>query len=159
MGATIRSKTGRQFLRKLSARLSRLREKVDGVEVVAGFVKGKSSPESTYKAYVNEFGTMTTGILSSDKQSTIPSRPFMQQSIPKMRENISKVLVGTKARNLDTKLRNLGYTMADAIEKSAWDGSFVENAPYTIEKKGRDQPLIDTGDMVNDITSQVRRAQ
>jgi hypothetical protein len=136
-----------------------MREKVDGLEVVAGFVRGKSSSDSISKAYANEFGSITTGRLSTGKESNIPSRPFMQQSLPKMRENIANVVIGIKAKNLDYKLAQIGDVMAYSIEQSIWTGNFVENAPYTLARKNGDTPLVDTGAMVNDITHEVRRAK
>lgn len=154
MGATIRSKTGRQFLRKLSARLSRMREKVDGVEVVAGLVKGKSSPESIFKGIMNEFGHA-----NAKGDGYTPARPFVQQSVPFVKENVHFACETFSMKGFDGFLRNVGDAMSDGVKESVQSQDFVELKQSTIDRKGHDTILVEKGDMYGNITSQVRRAQ
>ena len=158
MGATLKSKSGRTLLRNLRTRFDRMKQATTGVKVVAGFIAGKSTPDSIFKAYVSEFGSMTTGAISSDREQSIPSRPFMYQSLPQMKQNISAALQGITTRNIKAKLDTVGDVMAIAIDESLNSGDFVPNTAYTIEKKGSSQPLVDTGEMRDNIRSEVQKA-
>lgn len=148
MGATIRSKSGRQVFRKLSARLTRMREKVDGVEVVAGLVKGKSSPESIFKGVMNEFG-----------HGDVVPRPFVQQSIPFVKENVHFACETFSMKAFEGFLSNVGDAMSDGIQESIQSQDFDALKDSTIKRKGHDTILVETGDMYGNITSAVRRAQ
>lgn len=159
MGATLKSKSGRTILRNLKSRMKRIRDTVDGVEVVAGFVRGKSSAFSIYKAYANEWGTSETDITSSDKGRAIVPRPFMQNSLPQMTKNLSSVFEGATTKGLKARMGTAGKVMELAIEESLSSGQFESNTAYTLARKQGTQPLIDTGAMRNDITSEVRRAK
>jgi len=48
------------------------------------------------------------------------------------------------------------FTASD-MEKNIRDGDFTPNAPYTIALKGSDEPLIDTGAMINSIKVRERK--
>lgn len=114
---------------------------------------GKSIPE--YAAY-NEFGT-----------SRIPARPFMRQTL-ETKQDSWKSFLGN-ALDYDEISKNqaenamglLGEVMKADIQQTIQKGSFVPNSPKTIARKrakGKvepDHPLIDTGQMLAAVGSEV----
>jgi len=102
-------------------------------------------------ATTNEFG---------DDSQNIPERPFVRSAIDLHEKDIVK--------HIKARARDYAYGKIDdpikAIEKSGKyvvkkmkenidRDEFVENAPYTIRKKGFDMPLYDSGDMYNNIVN------
>jgi hypothetical protein len=68
-----------------------------------------------------------------------------------------KIAAGLKATNGDGEkvLGAMGLDIQGALIQSIRDTKEPPNAPYTIKKKGFNDPLIDTGDMVNSPTYRV----
>lgn len=136
--------------RKYSAQL----EKLAGQEVAVGFFDGSGGyPDGQSVAQVasaNEFGT-----------SRAPARPFMKQ----MAENRGKEITeecGRMAKRLAEggsaadELSQIGKLAEDLLKEEIRSGSFAPLAPATVARKGSSQPLIDTGRMVDSVTSKVR---
>lgn len=100
----------------------------------------------------NEFGAMTKEGFYS------PPRPFMQTTINDHRyeyaENMKKVakkyLEGSKGARLN--MQSMLTIMKMDIQESIINWDSPPNAPMTIEKKGFDDPLIDTKTMLNNVT-------
>jgi hypothetical protein len=100
----------------------------------------------------NEFGTI------NDEGFYIPSRPFMKETFNKnrdeygemMRTVAKKFLEGSKGARLNmvSMLSIIKSDLQEAI--LTWDTP--PNAPMTIQKKGFDDPLIDTKTMLNNVT-------
>lgn len=63
------------------------------------------------------------------------------------------VMAGKRTR--DQALARIGVWIVGQIQKRIADGIAPANAPSTIEKKGSDTPLIDTGQFRSSITSKV----
>ena len=89
---------------------------------------------------------------------TIPSRPYFRNMI---KENsmswsgdMAKIM---KAAGYDAglALARMGERIAGQLTKSIRDFSTPENAASTIRKKGFNDPLIDKGDMVRAVDSEV----
>lgn len=99
------------------------------------------------RAIANEYGT-----------DTIPERPFMRKAFDENRENLmalerklfSDVLRGRISAS--ECLRRIGEAQAECIKKSIRDFDNPPNADSTIEQKGKDDPLIDTGAMLDAVT-------
>lgn len=103
-------------------------------------------------AAVNEFGT---------EDGRVPARSFIQRTFDEKREALTKefaALLGGKvlfgAMTLANALGLVGAQLAAEIKKRVTAGDPIPppNAPSTVEKKGSDRPLIDTGRMVNAVT-------
>lgn len=126
-------------------RLKKALEEIRKLEVFVGFQAGEAKSEdgvdvATYAAF-NEIGT-----------STIPSRPFIRQSVDgnadKIRafqEQCIRQLVNGKSP--EAVLRQIGVFQKGLVQEEITDGSFTPNSPATIKRKGSDKPLIDTGTM------------
>lgn len=153
MGVNVEIKGGAK-LRKLLAQLSRI-----GGGVKAGFLKGSTTTDGKsipmYAAY-NEYGT-----------SRIPARPFMRTTAKEHQKEwigiLGHSLKGklTEKTAIRTALGACGQTMVSDIQATIQQGSFAPNAESTIKAKQRkgktepDHPLIDTGQMLAAVSSEV----
>lgn len=124
-----------------------------GIPSGATTTDGKSIPE--YAVY-NEFGT-----------SRIPGRPFMRTTANEHQNEWCETLAGAlKGEILKDNAKGamglVGEQMKAHIQQTIQKGSFAPNAPRTVaikRKKGKvepDHPLIDTGQMIASIISEVK---
>ena len=127
-------------------RIMRNLQKLYGMEVVAGMLRdsGKASNGASYVdiAAWNEYGT-----------GRIPSRPFIRISADTNKaaweklaqQCVNNVIDGASPRDA---AQVVGHRMVDDIRKVFGDTSKLKaNAPSTIAKKGRNEPLVDSGEM------------
>jgi hypothetical protein len=93
-------------------------------------------------AYIHEYGA---------PEANIPERPFLVVGVESALPAVTKVMKdGAKAAltGRDTAkqtLNTVGLVAQGAVQKKIVDGPFVPNAPGTVQRKGSDRPLIDTG--------------
>lgn len=138
--------------RKLPALIKRL-DKLNGTEIEVGFFEYDKYGTENGNLYVaqvaafNEFGT-----------ETVPQRPFMTETFEGfanqlhmargMKTVFQNVLLN--GRQVVQLLKNLGRTTADIMQISIEDypGS---NSPSTIARKGKNDPLYDTGKMLESV--------
>ena len=119
-------------------------EKMIGLEVQVGWQGDEAYDDGITVAQVaayNELGT-----------STIPPRPFMQQSFEKHQSELQSLCdVATNGiangSTTEAELNKLGVGLKGLVQDEIVGGGFTPNAPSTIRKKGSAQPLIDTGYM------------
>ena len=127
-------------------RIMRNLQKLYGMEVVAGMLRdsGKASNGASYVdiATWNEYGT-----------GHIPSRPFIRisadtnkQAWEKLAQQcVNNVIDGDSPRDA---AQVVGHKMVEDIREVFGDTSMLKaNAPSTIKKKGRNEPLVDSGEM------------
>lgn len=129
---------------------ARLRD-TNGFVVDVGFLEGGTHSVAFYAA-MNEFGT-----------ATIPSRPFMRSTFDKNAQKYSDILVRRLRRAAEGKgsLRSAYIAAATEVRndliKAIVGWKEPPNADSTIEKKGVDNPLVDTGTMQRAIRFEVRQ--
>ena len=93
-------------------------------------------------AYIHEYGA---------PEANIPERPFLVVGVESALPAVTKVMKdGAKAalagRNTAGQtLNTVGLVAQGAVQKKIVDGPFIPNAPGTVQRKGSDRPLIDTG--------------
>ncbi len=159
-------------LKKGSLELKFDEEKLDGVlrhlyaankSLKVGILEGAQTtsegPSIAEIAYWNEFGTK-----NDEEQEVIPARPFFRNAISDntdtWAESIKSQLktMGVTDKNVVEKvLKKTGQLMRSDIQQSISKGGFEPNHPYTIKMKGgRSTPLVDTGDMRNAVSYEVR---
>lgn len=135
-----------QALKKIGDRIGRARE------VRVGFLEGSVEPDGSSTAEVaaiNEYGAPEAGI---------PARPFFSGMIaeksPEWGDKFAKLL---ELSDYDTSraLRRMGDGIATQLRKAIIDFKDPPNAPSTIAKKGFDDPLVDTGSMLNSVDREV----
>lgn len=132
-----------------------------GNEVAVGFPLGSKAASVTYPngasvlqvAMWNEFGTRK-----------IPARDFMGQAAEVIKKDLNGTMASlvkkaqqgkVSAREVYAKCALFGET---AIKDTITNGNFAPNAPFTVEMKESDRPLIDTGQMRASVASVVRKA-
>lgn len=119
------------------------------LEVRIGYQYGQAQEEDGTDicdiAMWNELGT-----------EHIPSRPFMRDSVDKHLSEINQMMISQKdalLRGYTAKdiLNTVGLFQKDLIQTEIEQGDFVANLPRTIQRKGSEKPLIDTGTMRNSV--------
>ena len=146
----------RQFsdLTPAGRRLFRELKKLEGLEVQVGFQSDQKYEDGTSIAEVaahNEFGSSDT-----------PERPFMRQSFE---NHEAELKAGCEAANrvvnsggsAEQALQQLGTLAKGLIQDEIVNGGFAPNAEPTIQKKGSEQPLIDTGTMRQSVNFVIKR--
>lgn len=131
-----------------------LRRTKKGGYVDAGIVQDKVHPKS---------GSSLVTIATSNEYGTtdIPERSFLRSTLIEhkkairaiQRQSVVQVLLGktTKQKALERQ----GKYLKTAIQLSIVSMSSPGNAPSTIERKGFDDPLVDTMFMHNNISYEV----
>ena len=103
-------------------------------------------------AAVNEFGS---------REANIPERPFFRQAIANMEDGVPAIIRGRidpQRMVVDERLANqVGAYAAGQVQERITDLREPPNSPHTIEAKGSDNPLIDTGFMRQSATWEVER--
>jgi hypothetical protein len=98
----------------------------------------------------------------------IPPRPVLEPAIAQNKERVSEALqkavgaaVGGNKGAILPALEAAGIEGQDIARKFFTDSTngFAPNKPATIERKGSDGPLIDTGEMRKSITYVVREVE
>lgn len=131
--------------------LSAIAEKLGiAKEVSIGFMEGATYEDGTpvaAVAYWNEYGT-----------STIQPRPFFRGMVakksPQWGSDLATVL-REKDNDAAKALGIMGERIKDQLTESINEFTTPALSPRTIEQKGFDKPLIDTGHMRDSITSKV----
>jgi hypothetical protein len=131
-------------------------EKLIGLEVQVGFqadsgVYENGSTVAEIAAY-NELGT-----------SSIPPRPFMQQSFENHESELQSACdqvneTINSGGSAESALDQLGVVCKGLVQMEILDGGFEPNDPATIKKKGSSQPLIDTGQMRQSVQYVIKSA-
>lgn len=97
----------------------------------------------------------------STKYITIPERAFLRTGYDQNRDNLvdsvefalPSVLDGSM--DSDKFLEMVGLILSSNIKDYAIALDSPPNHPYTVERKGSSNPLVDTGDMIGSITYKV----
>ena len=128
--------------------------------VVVGFVSDSAdatedmTPIWLYANY-NEYGSSSRGI---------PARPFFRTALNKNKKYINEELkrllglVGTGQLTAEKALKRIGLEVQGIIQDSIKNGNWEPNSAKTIRaKKGKGQPLIETGSMLRAVSFEIRR--
>ena len=102
-------------------------------------------------AAFNELGT-----------ETIPSRPFLRDSVDDNEDEIvkflqSKVVDIIHGKTAEQVLKEIGVFQKDMVQTTIEDGYFEPNSEATIRRKGSSHPLIDTGTMKNSVNFVIKK--
>lgn len=134
-------------------KLEEIARKMGGGSVQVGFMSGATYPDGTMVAAVaaaNEYG---------DPQAGRPPRPFFREMIAAESPTWpDKMAALAKALNYDGPkvLGMMGEDIQGALKQSINDFTTPALAPSTVRAKGFDKPLIETGDMLNAVTYEVK---
>lgn len=126
-----------------------------------GFIDGGTTYENGMNvptiAYIQENGVRKWKD-KKGKEWFIPPRPFMSYSSKIFEPNFSSIIAKELVGKYDSKeaLEVASKKLKEIIQLSIVEWSVPRNAEYTIEKKGFDDPLIETGLMFDSVEYQVK---
>lgn len=140
-------------------------QEMNDLEIFVGFQSGQKAGKRGKSGQVEESTADLVTVAAWNEFGTkkIPARPFMQQTMDKHGDDVSKfsyqcvqaVVMGKL--DLKTAANRLGAYVKGLVQQTIRDGEFAPNAPSTIRKKGSDHPLIDTGHMRQSVNYVVRK--
>lgn len=112
----------------------------------------EEGPHVAEIAIANHYGT-----------GRIPSRPYLVNAVDQNKVLFRKKMVDAfkdimDGQDPDKALGELGELVVSKIKKTIVDFSDPPNAPRTIREKGTDNPLIDTGRLLNSQTWELSRS-
>lgn len=88
----------------------------------------------------------------------VPPRPFFRRMVslgePHWGEDLGGELIAANF-NVDAAMGVMGVRLTDELKNSIQARVYAPNADSTIAKKGHDQTLIDSGDMLNAVAFQI----
>lgn len=130
--------------------------KEGGASVSVGIFAGENGADTDTVniAFYNEYGT-----------DTIPARPFIASGIDGNRAWLKKELGKAIKAHVEFKmpllsnLAKVGMVLAGRVKSTGENWTTPPNAPSTIRRKGFNDPLKDTGKMLNSIGFQVFRGK
>ena len=118
-----------------------------------GFLEDATYPDGTPVAMVaaiQNYGAPAVGI---------PPRPFFSNVVADKSggwpDGISALLQST-GFDVERTLRTTGEVIAGQIKDSINNGSYAPLQQSTIDRKGFDKPLVDTGHMVNSVDYEIK---
>jgi phage gpG-like protein len=146
--------------------------KIDGSYVKVGLPEGftpgtasdptggqRDASEILIIGATHEFGTDKAG---PKKNITIPERSWLRSSFDKNKERFNRALDRTYDQLLRRRLSvfeglgRVGLLAANSAKKMIRDLRVPPLAPSTIKRKGSTNPLVDTGQLVQSITHEVK---
>lgn len=98
-------------------------------------------------ALINEMGS-----------GNIPARPFISDSFYESEDIVEPMLEGFLfEKNTKSLSRDIGKILKQMMQQRIIESSshYQANAPTTIERKGFDHPLVETGRMLGDVNFKV----
>ena len=145
-------KNFKRFMRRARAAESR------GVDAVqAGFFADAGNSQDmpiTNIAALNEFGARRAD------GTVIPERPFMRRANERMKQSLPAVVarnIDPATGSIDTETaRAVGETMKTEIQESIEAMKQPPNAPITRRRKDADNPLVDTGAMIEAVSYEIQ---
>ena len=133
----------------LQRRLNEIAKKVEKASKVrVGFLEGATYPDGkpvAMIAAIQEFGAPSRGI---------PPRPFFRNMVSgHSAEWPEQIAAQLPANGYDAEktLGQMGAVIAGELRQSIVDTNDPPLKPATVERKGFDKPLVDTGHMLNSI--------
>ena len=146
--------------RRLMAELEKLKD----LAAYVGFQSGTPAKEREGESIVDSsVDLLDVAMWNELGTATAPSRPFLRQSIDNNKDKINtfcqaqlKALLSGRT-TAEEVLRKTAVFMKGLVQETIKDGDFQANAPSTVKKKGSDKPLIDTGHMIQSVTTIVDR--
>ncbi len=99
------------------------------------------------------FGSKSTG----PHVIKIPPRPWLDVGVATGEREYAKIIKesAAKGKNLSFALEKVGVVAAGKVKEYMIELKTPPNAPSTIRKKGVDNPLIETGQLMQSVTSEV----
>ena len=160
-------------IKDLTKKMTASAESLNGAKVHVGVLAG----EHQWLAAIHEYGCkipvtpkmraylhhIGVHLKESTTEIIIPERSFLRAGYDQNRDDVLKaaekvlpdVLIGTLSE--DQYLELVGMTLRDAIKEYAVDLKEPPKKPWPARDPAKNNPLIETGDMVNGIEYEVEK--
>ena len=146
--------------RALDSTIFRVRQ-LNGTEILTGFFEEDRYDTDNYGKQVAEIAWLN----ERGAGMQIPSRPFMATTFGKrsFTEAYAKLMADvatqalTSGRGENRLLSNLADLVKNTMQNTLRDWTTPPNSPEWTAKKGRNDPLVDTGKMLSSVKSKIRR--
>ena len=142
-----------RFQRTIASRLVDRRQRTQRTQVAIGYFSEHRYPDGkpvAYVAAIQEFG---------HPASNIPMRAFMRRANIEGKETAARMIKTFSKRThggiSDQAARFLGAYMVGLIKQTIERWSIPPNAPFTVERKGFNNPLIETRHMQQSVTAKI----
>lgn len=142
---------------KLEAKLREIAEKAGrGGVLKVGFLAGATYPKGTPVATVAAW--MEYGTVGKDGKSHIPPRPFFRTMIAeksdKWGDSLARIMEGN-GYDVRVSLSLMGEGISGQLKESILNRRYAPLSKETIKRKGNDQTLVETSNMINSVSYQV----
>jgi len=144
--------------KKLTNKLKKKLELLAQSSIEIGIAKEESTEKEGKTIYLADIANVLN---FGSYSKAIPARPFGTTTITRYKEQIKKIIqretnsILEKDREVKKGFDSIGVVCSGYMKKNLTDGEWKPNSQSTINKKGSDQPLIDTGLMRQAITWRV----
>lgn len=141
---------------------SDLMKTFEGLEGEISVVVGVPATADEYKDGANQVLVASVNEFGSD-DGRIPERSFLRSTVDENAQEYSALLAKLVGRVVDGKatpnqaLDRLGLTVERDVKRKIVDLKEPPNAERTIEQKKSSNPLIDTGQLRQSVTYEIRR--
>lgn len=140
---------------------TKIAEVISSIMVLYGLPKAQANGQN-----VADYGRI---VHDGSFSKNIPPRPFLRtiesrygdkvasdikNALEEIQENFEKNSID-KQKIKDIIERRIALPLQNYVKANILDGGWVANSQYTINKKGSDKPLIDTGEMLSKIIALV----
>jgi len=89
----------------------------------------------------------------------IPARPYFRSMVEKNKgawsSDLGKIIVASNY-DQDLSLGRMGKRIEDQLQESIREFNYPENAKSTVDKKGFNDPLVDSAHMLNSVASEIK---
>ena len=144
---------------------TRVAEDAGGMLVHVGFLENATYPDGKSVAFVaamNEYGHgigAAPGEGEEDTRAFVPPRPFFRNMIAAKKSEwpaaMANLLKASDYNVRDTLLKT-GEAVAGQLRQSIVDFNSVPLAQSTIDRKGFDKQLVDSGHMLNSVDYEIK---
>ena len=115
--------------------------------------RGKDGKSNALIAYVHEFGI------------GVPERSFLRSTVLEQAKKYAQIqrdniipAIKSGTMTADEAYRRLGIVASNDVKAKMVNGPFTPLKQQTVDRKGSSKPLIDTGELRQSITYEVRNA-
>ena len=93
----------------------------------------------------------------------LPARPHLEEGIELAYPSINAYMrkrrssKGQFMKQDDAFFDRIGELLVESVKEYVYSGFLIPNAPYTLSRKEGEQPLVDSGSLLNSLTYRVVR--
>lgn len=99
-------------------------------------------------------------LMTEGDGNLVPARPHVEPGLAEAKQELRSTIRHYAWRILtdrgaDEAAQKIGNVAREAVIDYVYSGALPENAPFTIEKKGSDQPLVEQGELLHMLEAKI----